>query len=394
MVLASGSKVLISVIDEVTRGVTPGSGTPIYLRLTQRALNLSKNLLESEEVRASGQEADVRHGFRSIGGNFGFQLSHTDQDPILAKALRNTWASKPTAVTGVDLTMGTTSGGLVTLDRASGSFTSDGYVAGSLVLLDTLANAANNTYWVVRRVVSSTQLELYDPGGVAVAEGPTSGAGITSFRMLKMGNTLSTWSAEREFVYTGGTDQFQLFGGVTPNTLQLTLSPESIVTGAVVLLGMNGGAMSSSRGLPGTPTAVSDNEPFGAFDGTLVVEGVANNVVTAFDFTINNNRSTEPVVGSYFTPDIFDGTTQITGNLTSFLEDTNALYNAFRDESTLQVLLSMADPSGNRMLAYFPRLKLTSAEIDPPQSGAVPQSSSFRALEESDLSTSLILYAD
>jgi hypothetical protein len=395
MVLASGSQVLFSYLEEVTRGTTPGSGTPQLLRATQRAINLTKNVLTSNEVRPSGQTADARHGFRQIGGSVGFQLSYTDHDDLLALAMRNTWAAKPTAVSGVALTIAGAGGGDFTLTRASGSFVTDGYVAGSLLLTTGFVNTLNNSYWVVKSRDSATQLTVYDPANLVTNEVLGAGGGITSFRRLAMGNTMVTWSMEREIRYVGGggTD-YQMFRGVSVNTLALSVSPEQIITGTAGFLGIDGGTISGSTGMPGAATDPSSNEPYASFDGALLLDGIPNLVVTGFEMTINNNRSTEAVVGAYVTPDLFEGTATISGTLTAFMEESNVLYNAFVNETEFPLGLLLIDPSGNRMFVYAPRVKLTSAELDPPQSGPVPMSCGFQVLEDADLATSLLVYSD
>src|SRR5690606_39466866 len=60
-----------------------------------------------------------------------------------------------------------------------------------------------------------------------------------------------------------------------------------------------------------TPTALPGNTPASGAVGELRVDGSAVAVVTAIDFNINGNGSTEGVIGSAVSPDVFRGIIQI-----------------------------------------------------------------------------------
>lgn len=387
MPLASGSKVTLAYIAESTRGTTPGSGTPSTLRSTGRNVNLTKNALESAEVRSTGLTADVRHGFNSIEGSIGFQLSLVDYDDLMEWALRGTWTTVTiTSTTTLDLVTGS---GDFTLTRAAGSWVTDDVRPGDFITLSGFSNSGNNANWRVTNV-TATVLTCYDGDGAATTEGPVGATATWPGQRIDLANALTTWSLERIFDYGGGTKQYQLFTGVACNSLQFSVSPEAIITGTANVLGIAGGSMSGTTSLPGTPGAPSANAPFAAFDGSLFEAGTPIAVITGIDFSVNNNRSVEPVVGSKFTPDIFDGTNRVTGTVTAFLEDTNTLYNKFVNETESEIYLDFQTADGSQWLNFvFPRVKYNGASIDPPQNGAVPQSMPFEALEDDTYATSL-----
>jgi hypothetical protein len=383
MALASGSQAVLAYIKESTRGTTPGTGTPSFLRATSRNVNLSKNTLESSEVRSTGQRADVRHGFRQIDGSIGFQLSLTDFDDLFEWAMRDTWGAVTISSTG-NLTI-TTGSGDFTLTRTTGSWVTDTVRPGDFITLSGFSTGANNATWRVT-AVTATDLTLYDGAGDAVNEGPTGATAAYPGKRIDLGNTLTTWSIERQFL---DITQYQLFAGVACNSLGLSISPEAIVTGTASVLGMTGGDIVGTTGLPNTPSAASSNEPFAAFDGTLFEAGSPIALVTSMDFTANHNRSLEPVVGATGSPDVFDGTTAVTGTVTAFLEDTSGLYTKFANETESSIYLDLQSPDGTQWLNFvFPRVKYQSADIDPPQNGAVPQSMAFEALEDATYQTS------
>lgn len=89
--MADGSRHNISYIEEVTRGTTPATPAMKRLRHTSANLALSKNTIQSEEIRSDRQIADFRHGAYQIGGDIGFELSYGTFDDMLEAVMAGTW---------------------------------------------------------------------------------------------------------------------------------------------------------------------------------------------------------------------------------------------------------------------------------------------------------------
>ena len=396
MTISSGANVVTRYAVESTRG-TAETGTGIVFRGTDAAMNVQKNILTSAEIRESGLISDERHGFRTLAGNLAGQLSYGDFDAFLENALRNDWETAPTlGTTGdVGITQATPSAGFAQLDRASGNFTSDGFTAGDLIETSGFSTGANNRLWIVASV-GSTTMDVYDAAGNASTEAAASGPTMSTFDRLRYGNSMKTWTVEHDHAdLTGAGNRYRLFTGVGVQTMQISITPENMVTLAAQMIGFASGTISSSSTFSGS-TAASSNQPFAAFDGALTLNEAAQTAVTALDFSCNNNRSTEAVVGAYTSPDLFEGTAGVTGNLTAFLEDDSPLYSAFLNETENRLLMEFAEPGSgtNRMFLFAPRLKINGGEITPPQNGPTPSSATISALEDSTsgIETSLIIY--
>ena len=78
-----GTQARIVYVAETTRGIVPGT-TGKALRCISRNMNQKRDTLESQEVTATRQRADVRHGFGRFEGPLNFELGMTSFDEWLA----------------------------------------------------------------------------------------------------------------------------------------------------------------------------------------------------------------------------------------------------------------------------------------------------------------------
>ena len=92
--MADTSDTLISVIPEVTPGVTPATPAFKNIRVTSETLTPAFETLVSAEIRADATVSDVRRSGISVSGDIGFELHRDAQfDDLLAAAVRGAWAT-------------------------------------------------------------------------------------------------------------------------------------------------------------------------------------------------------------------------------------------------------------------------------------------------------------
>lgn len=375
MALSSGANTAISYVAEVTRGTTPGSPTMKALRVTSRNINLQKQTLGSQEKRADRQVADVRHGFNQVGGSLGFELSMQSFDDWLEAALGGTWATAP-ATASTSLATNATGNKVV---RTTGSFITDGFMAGDVVTLAGFLTGGNNG---VTTVLSVTALELTVAKTLVTDVAAAARTVTATGKKLKVGSSLRSFTIERGFT---DVTQYQVFAGCAINQMSLQIQPNQIIGGSFDIIGMsNTGFTGTSLG---TPTAAPSTSPFDAFTGSLYVNGVANTVVTGINIQVANGRSVQPVVGSKFSPDVFEGTATVTGQVTAFFESAT-IYNLFFNESEVALFFRMNSGSDFQVWC-LPRIKLTSGDMDPPQEGPIVATYNFQALVEANSGTCL-----
>lgn len=93
MTIASGSRHRLAAIAEVTYGTTPT--TPAFTSLRHNSCNigLSKDAVESEEIRGDRQITCFRHGNKSVGGDIEGELVYGEYDSLIEAALCGTWTA-------------------------------------------------------------------------------------------------------------------------------------------------------------------------------------------------------------------------------------------------------------------------------------------------------------
>ena len=86
MAIATGSRHNLSYKVETTYGTAPAANYQ-ELRHTGTTLGLSKDAIESEELRDDRQVAHFRHGTKAVGGDINFELSYGSFDELIGGVL-------------------------------------------------------------------------------------------------------------------------------------------------------------------------------------------------------------------------------------------------------------------------------------------------------------------
>ncbi|GAB4182144.1 MAG: hypothetical protein OHK0024_21430 [Thalassobaculales bacterium] len=354
------------------------------LRLTSRSINAKRGQLRSEEVQAHGQTTVLRHGLRQVQGSLGFQLSRGDHDELLAWCCGADWqAGGSTAATTLSA-VAAVDGQAARFSRATGSFLADGHRPGDFVAVSGFSSAANNGLFLVK-AATATALEVFGPLAAETGSGDEAIAGPA--RRLALANRGRTWTIERRF---NGVGLYQLFTGVAASQFRIEVQPEQIVSGSVELIGLAGGefAGASVNAEAAPPTT---NDPFDAFNGEVYVGDRTIGCCTGLSLAVALNRQAPGVVGSPDSPRLFESQMEVSGQIGAFFED-RRLHDLFWNEETFGLGLRLEDPNGSDWIGlYLPRCKVVDSQIDPPQSGPVPQQLQIQALYDPALGSTLAI---
>lgn len=356
--MADANYASIGFIKETTWGVTPTTPRLKGLRITGEDLMHEKETIQSQEVRADRQVADlVEVGVQASGG-FEFELSYGSFTPFLIAALFATPVVINLAAVTCDLTA---SSQLV--EGVAGDF--DDIPVGATVKVAGATTPANNGLkLVVAKEADGSALTLA-PGSLTADEAAVD-LDFTGTH-LRNGTTRSSFSLERRLITSAGADFFHSFLGQTVDSMELAFESKQIVTGSFAFVGKIGGAGDNSLD---AAVAASGYDPA---DTTPVMNATANIGNFLFDntasaeclkslsLTIANGLRGKDCMGTKGNFDIGVGTFEVTGNLSGYFLN-NALYQKYLDHANVALSWQVTDALGNTLVFTLPRLKLATSD--------------------------------
>lgn len=173
---------------------------------------------------------------------------------------------------------------------------------------------------------------------------------------LKNGVTRRSYSVVRKFGDILTADKpFRLYEGVEFASLSVQANANNIVTAELTTI-LNDMGTDTTEEAGSTYNAVTTTEVFDAFTGTIKENGAAIGTITEMAFTIENNLSARPVVGSLTGLRPSAGEFSVTGSLGAYLD--NALFvDKFISETETSIELELIDQAGNVHTWKFPAVK-------------------------------------
>lgn len=370
---AQGSSVEIAYLVEVTPGTTP-AGTPLAIRKNTDSIGGTNGNIESGEIRSDGESASDIQGNKNVGGNIVTELSADSHDAFLNSVMYDDWTTTDTGAMSLDA-----DSTLNNFERATGSFVSDGFVIGQWVLAAGFTNAANNGWF---KVTAVTALLLTVSGGTLVTE-TGSGDEQLSAKYMKGGSTPHALSIFKRWT---DIDKEIIFAGCVADSMSLNIAPEKALDLTFVMNGQSEGAPTT---VGTAATDVSTADPMTSFSGSLLIDDVENNNLTAFNFTLANNVSDGYVVGSRAKVDQFKGRRKTTGNVSFYFEDLTE-YTASNNHTAKDLAISMNEGSDYYGFT-FPRSYYDLPTPPTDGEGALTMSGPFRAKLDSVTGASIII---
>lgn len=156
-----------------------------------------------------------------------------------------------------------------------------------------------------------------------------------------------TTPAKRSFTfeqYLQDNDTAELFTGCRVNTMKVTLAPDGM---AGVEFGIDGTNMTLLTGAAApyfTSPTESTTGGMVAVDAAITLGGVSTLDFTACDFTLDLHGSSQRVIGSTISPDVYQGNMTLAGSITA-LRSSAARQQAYLDETEVALILALAVPS-------------------------------------------------
>lgn len=349
MTLASTSKAQLVVIEESTFGVTPGAGSPVYLRMTGESLAYDIQTAMSEEIEQSRQVKDMVHVGATAQGAVNLELSYREYDPFLEALLSSTFNS-----------FGTDGAKTLTcsFDAAAGTITDDGVdgfaglVAGQWFSVTNGANAG------VYRIETHTDDVITVDTDTPLASTAAGVSCVISSTRLSVGTaTLRSFSIEKRFT---DITQFFVYRGMSPSKLEISFDTGAILKGSVTFMGAN----SARAAVTYMPGVVGDSQPFGVDNavtgvGTILLDNtpIANTYVKSAKISVDGKLRGQTAIGTLGNVGLGVGTFEIGGTLELYLVD-GALYDQAIANSLLSLEIPVMDVDNNGYAFIFNNIKL------------------------------------
>lgn len=376
MTLGVTNRVALRCKPEATYGTTPSTGNNYLLRITGETLKYEIGTTQSNELRSDRMITDLAQVSAGAMGDINFEFSYGEFDFLLAAALQGSWTETGTngATTGTATYVSSTG---LTLVGASLS----NLVAGQWFRIVDSTTTANTGWHKAVTVPTATTLTV--ASGFTAATG-NAGVVLQAARVVN-GTNQRSMSAERN---NGDLTQYQLFRGLTPDRMSLSLTPGQILTGSISFMGKDSAALAGSSGMPGTSVSSLTNSVYNSVSNVFnILEGgsaLSNTYARSLTINVANNLRGQPAIGTLGNVGIGAGQSVITGSMELYFADSTYLNKFINNTASSLSLRIGASSTGIGYVLTFPNIKYTyGANPTPGANQDVSLSLPFQALRDS-----------
>lgn len=312
-----------------------GSGATVFRPSGGNGLGLSKQLIQSNEIRGDGQETRGRHGSRQVAGSYEGELSLGTFDKIIEAVQRGTIGSA-LVLTQSDVTSITTTAS--TIVAASGDWIALGLRVGDIIRLTGHATTANNSKNLRITALSATTITVAE----TLVLDATPDTSITITRPKKLINPGSGSLVERYFTVMEreiDIDAEEAFADCKFGSFKIGMTPNGMVTFATSLVGRDVSVASGASSPSFTSPTSTTSLPMAVTDATIRLASGDLVDITALDLTFDLTPTAPPVLGNGgVAPDVFSGLMQASGSLTLLRSDLSRV-SSFLAETQMSLWL-------------------------------------------------------
>lgn len=356
MSFADSNRVSLYHSFETVWGETPATPTMNEITFTSITGGHKKETVVPTTIRSDRmQESLVRVG-ENAEFSFNFELRHTMYDNLLLGLMCQAAYNVATITANTDISVDTSDN---SFNRTTGSFISDGVVAGMWIKTTGFASANNNgTFRVFSVVALKVVVNAPTPDLVTVAAGP---AITVQGKMVRNGVTPRSFCLEQRF---NDITQYSPFTGMRPNQMDLTLNSRALITGSMSFMGEQGVPAGSS--VAGSSVAAASN--VGMDTSNNVISLIENDVVLTTPvlnaaLTLNNNAAIQPAIANRFPIGVRYGVFEATGRIEVYFENLTLL-NKFINHTATSLVMKLNDDNGKQMILTVPRLQFSEGDLN------------------------------
>lgn len=352
--MSDSNRVNLAFVEETTFGTTP-SGPPTLqnLRFTGESLKQDTGSVTSNEIRSDRNITDLIRNALSASGDLNFEFSWSTYDAFLESALMSAdWTAVVTMAAGPSCTI---SSNVVT--RGTGDFVADGFDVGSWVRMSGWNTAANNGYFKISAVTTTTMTLT---GGTLTNQG----AGETDVEIeqgaqITNGTELRSFAIERQFQDLS--NEFTILNGMCIEQFSLEIAADQVITGSFSFLGKTEDSATATAG-DGSNTAASTTGVMNGIDNvSKVVENGSSFSITGLSLAVKNNLRQRLQVATLGPISIGSGECTATGTVRAYFTS-KAIMDKYRDFTATSLALVLVDSASNAYVIDFPRVKFSSGQ--------------------------------
>ena len=390
MAIAQGINKVLAYKKESSWGVAPGATSGKELSRVTGMGNLTKTTYQSAEIDKSQQVRGFRHGSRTSAVAFNGELAAGKYVDFWAAAARAGFSTAPTTGALTNITASATAPHFV---RAAGSFITDGFRVGDVMRWSGWASTAtaNNAKNFLITALTATNMTVVALDGSAVVA-KASGDSVTGTLQGKRTSVPATGHTDDSFYFEdwyADITQSEQFSGCKLQNLAVNLAPNAIATMNMNFLGKD--IVTDTSQYYTSPTAPTQSERLAGVNGVVLLAGAQSLVVTGMNFTIDEQLTAPPVVGSNVVPAVFRGRATASGQATVYFEDA-AVRDAFVNEDVVSVVgaFTASNAADADFVCFnFPNVKFGGASKDDGEVGII-QTLPFTAFRPSTVGTGVL----
>ncbi len=197
---------------------------------------------------------------------------------------------------------------------------------------------------------------------------------IPGNKFLIAGINVPSFTLERSF---NNIKQYETFTGCQVNTLTLTVTPNTMVTGTIGFIGSNIGF--SNEPLDPIPDPSYAYPPYDGFQGKLIEGGSVISVVTSMEISIDNAMEANFVIGKDVAEAVTAGRINVTGTISAYFQN-NDLLSKFANEIESSLQFTLGDGISASYVITLPRIKYSGGDNPVDGEGPITLNMPFQAL--------------
>lgn len=350
--MSNASQTSFKVAAESPYGTQASSGFYV-MGITSSSVRPLTTYQQDATIRASRDIPDlVRLGI-GADGEVGFALRH-DPSGALYQLMESVLQSA-TATAATTQVTSVTASAVATVDTTlTGSSIETGILVGDVVQVLTGSDVLVGYFEV--KSLGTGSIDVYGGAGLSGA----SSLKVLRGKRLKNGTTQKSYTVEIGHSDMTGSDKFEVYTGMVPDRMRLTIADGQMTQGAFNFVGKR---LSETRATTiSAGTAAPTTQVMNCVDHVPTFRISSTNYeATEISFEINNASAARTVIGTLGSKSVRSGSFQVTGTLRTYLDDYTEFEKVVNDtESSLVV--ACRDAAGKAYAFVFPRIKYSQVE--------------------------------